>query len=276
MRKTIDFLKTNPIVTGILGLAIGVAATKVYVQYTIGRIALLRIILTMAMSMFVYLISRERSFENCHTTTGYVLKWGILTIIPELFMLFSIVFTLASEGSAVVAGWPVRVLLAVCACVFIGLFEELIFRVLINDALLYSFRNHKHIFIWIAIISSLVFGAVHVITGSIFTSPMAFGLAVLKTLSAGICGVCWLLMYWKTRNLWGIALLHALCDFPTFLQSALTEVNVSLGGAENYTGAGVAGLAVYLVQIVCNVIAFIILWKKVGKTIDFEDIRRNW
>lgn len=149
-------------------------------------------------------------------------------------------------------------------------------QVIINDALLYSFRNHKHIFIWIAIISSLVFGAVHVITGSIFTSPMAFGLAVLKTLSAGICGVCWLLMYWKTRNLWGIALLHALCDFPTFLQSALTEVNVSLGGAENYTGAGVAGLAVYLVQIVCSVIAFIILWKKVGKTIDFEDIRRNW
>lgn len=144
----------------------------------------------------------------------------------------------------------------------------------IND--LDSFRNHKHIFIWIAIISSLVFGAIHVITGSIFTSTMAFGLAVLKTLSAGVCGVCWLLMYWKTRNLWGIALLHALCDFPTFLQSALTEVNVSLGGAENYTGAGVAGLAVYLVQIVCNVIAFIILWKKVGKTIDFEDIRRNW
>ena len=276
MRKAIDFLKKHLIITGIIGVTIGVAATKVFVQSTIGGIALLRIILTMAMSMFAYLISGERSFENCHTTTGYVIKWGILTIIPELLLLLAFVLTLVSGESTLAAGWSVRVLFAVCACVFIGLFEELTFRVTINDALLYSFRNQKHVFIWIAIISSLVFGAVHVITGSIFTSPLAFGLAVLKTLSAGVCGMCWLLLYWRTRNIWGLALLHALCDFPTFLQSALTEVNVSLGSAGHYTDAGIEGLGLYLFQTVCSAVALIILWKKVGKTIDFEEIRRSW
>lgn len=276
MRKTIDFLKNHPVITGVIGVAIGVAATKVFAMDTIGKIALLRIILTMAMSMFVYLISGEKSFENCHTTTGYVVKWGILTIIPSVLLFIGLIFTFPTGVNTIAAGWPVRVLFAVVACVFVGLFEELTFRVTINDALLYSFRNKKHIFIWIAIISSLIFGAVHVITGSIFSSQMAMGLAVLKTLSTALDGVCWLILYWRTRNIWGIALVHALCDFPTFLQSALTEAIVSLGGAENYTGAGAGGLGIYLFQIVCSVVAVIILWKKVGKTIDFEEICRDW
>lgn len=92
MRKTIDFLKAHPLITGIIGVTIGVAATKVFTMDTIGKIAFLRIVLTMAMSMFVYLISREKSFENCHTTTGYVVKWGILTVIPELLLLLGFVF----------------------------------------------------------------------------------------------------------------------------------------------------------------------------------------
>ena len=276
MRKVIDFMKGHPLITGIIGVVIGVAATKIFVQNTIGRIALMRVILTMAMSMFVYLISGEKSFEKCHTTTGYVFKWGLLTIIPEFILFLGFLFILVSGNGTVIAGWPLRVLFAVCACVFVGLFEELTFRVTINDALLYRFRNNKYIFVWIAIISSLVFGAVHVITGKIFGSTATMGMAALKILSSGLCGLCWLILYWKTRNIWGIALIHALCDFTTFLQSALTEANVSLGGAENYTGASGSGLGVYLFQIVFSIVAVIILWKKVGKTIDFDEIRKTW
>ena len=276
MRKVIDFMKGYPLFTGIIGVIIGVATTKIIVPDTIGKIALMRIILTMAMSMFVYLISKEKSFENCHKTTGYVFKWGLLTIIPELVLFLGFIIILVSGEGAVVAGWPTRVLFAVCACVFVGLFEELTFRVTINDALLYRFRNNKHIFIWIAIISSIIFGAVHVISGSIFASPSALGMAILKVLSSGLCGLCWLIMYWKTRNIWGIALIHALCDFTTFLQSALTEAHVSIGGAGNYTGASGSGLGVYLFQIVFSIVAVIILWNKVGKTIDFDEIRKTW
>lgn len=276
MRKTIEFLKAHPLITGVIGVAVGVAATKVFRLDSIGEIAFLRIILTMAMCMFVYLISREKSFENCHTTTGNVVKWGILTVISELIFLFGFLFMLIKGESVLAPGWPLRALLAVVACVFVGLFEELTFRVMINDALLYSFRNNKHIFIWIAIISSLVFGSVHVISASIFTDPQALLLAVLKTLSVGIGGFCWLILYWKTRNIWGIALIHGLCDFATFLLPALTGNKSDLGGGESYTGIGAAGIVIYLFQIVCSLIALIILWKKVGKTIDFEEIRKNW
>ncbi len=114
------------------------------------------------------------------------------------------------------------------------------------------------------------------ITGSIFTNPEVLISAVLKTVAVGIGGFCWLILYWKTRNIWGIALVHALCDFSTFLMSALTENKVNLGGAENYTGMGTVGNIVYLFQIACSLIAAIILWNKVGKKIDFEEIRKTW
>ena len=276
MRKVIDFMKGHPAITGIIGVTIGVAATKVFKMDTISRMAFLRIIFTMAMSMFVYLISGEKAFENCHTTTGYVVKWGILTIIPGLLLFLVIVLSFISGETTIVAGWQVRVLFAVVACVFVGLFEELIFRVMINDAILYSFRNNRHVFIWIAIISSLVFGLVHVISGSIFTNSETMISAILKILSCGLGGICWLILYWKTRNIWGIALVHALGDFSSLLSSALTEAKFSIGGAENYTGEGVMGIGIYLFQIACGFIAVIILWKKVGKTIDFEEIRKTW
>lgn len=275
MRETIDFLKKHKVVTGAIGVVIAFAATKVFARSIISEMALLRIVLTMAMSMFVYLISGEKSFENCHTTTGYVIKWGMLTIIPELLLFFMVIFLLVSGEKSIVAGWSLRLLFGVIACVFVGLFEELTFRVLINDALLYSYRNKKNIFIWIAIISSFVFGIVHVIGPNMFAPQAVIGTA-LKTLSAALGGLCWLILYWKTRNLWGVALVHGIGDFVSFFQSALTEKVSSLGGAETYAETGEVGYVVYLIQAACSLVALIILWKKVGKTIDFEDIRRNW
>ena len=276
MRKSIDFLKAHPLITGVIGVAVGVGATKVFIVDAIWKWALLRVILTMALSMVGELVSKGRSFENCHSTTGYILKWGLVTQITSVIAFGSLIHTFITGELHIAAGWFPRLLAAICLAVFVGLFEELVFRVLINDALLYSFRNSKHIIVWIAVISSLVFGIVHVIGGGIPDSPAAFGAAVFKTVSCAVDGFILLLLYWKTRNIWGIALTHALWDLATFVQSALTESTTSFGGAKNYTDAGVAGIAVYSFQIIIGLIALAIVWKKVGKTIDFEEIRKNW
>ena len=275
MRKIIDFLKNHPVITGTIGVAVGVATIKAFPQNSMATVMLLRIVLTMAMSMFVYLISGRKSFEKCHTTTGYVVKWGILTVISELLMFIGIIYMLIVGQLPIVAGWPLRVFLAVIAVIFVGLFEEVTFRATIADALLYGFRNNKHIFIWIAIISSFVFGVVHVLGPNMF-APEAIAGTILKTISVGLGGLCWLILYWKTRNLWGLALVHALCDFGTFVQSAMCEGAANIGGTENYTRGGAAVSGIYIFQIVCSLVAVIILWKKIGKTIDFEEIRREW
>ena len=199
MRETIDFMKKHPVITGIIGVVIGTVTIKAFPQDSISKIALLRIVLTMAMSMFVYLISGERSFMNCHTNTGYVLKWGVLTIILELLLFLSVIYLFVSGVKAVVPGWPLRLLFAVIACIFVGLYEELIFRVIINDAILYGFRNNKHVFIWIAVISSFVFGVVHVMGPNMF-APQAITGTILKTVSTGLGGFCWLILYFLYKK----------------------------------------------------------------------------
>ena len=117
-------------------------------------------------------------------------------------------------GVPLVSDWQLILPITAVLLLFIGLFEELCFRVIINEALLYQFRNNKHIFLWIAIISSLLFGWVHV-SGVSLDSPIVAAQAVLKILSSGLMGFGLLILYWKTRNFWAISIAHALNDaFP--------------------------------------------------------------
>lgn len=46
-----------------------------------------------------------------------------------------------------------------------------------------------------------------------------------------------------------------------------------------YVNTGVLGgaaVGLYTIQIIVMVIILLVLWKKVVKTIDFEEIRRDW
>ena len=277
MRKTIDLLKTHPVLTGIIAVTIGVTATKLYPTDKLYMAAFLRIVLTMAMCMFVYLISGEKSFEKCHTTTGYVYRIGFISILMNVFFLIFALLPLLMGVNKLVDGWYYRLIIAFVLAIFVGLFEELMFRVIINDALLYAFRNSKHIFVWIAFVSSFVFGFVHVIGVNIFASPMSFTGAMLKTISTALGGFCWLMLYWKTRNLWGIALLHATDDLVSFVPRALTNiVDGQLGGADAYVNSGPDAAGLYVLMIVFSLVAVIYIWKKVGRTIDYEEIRRTW
>ncbi len=88
--------------------------------------------------------------------------------------------------------------------------------------------------------------------------------------------MCQIIILQCTRNIWGIALVHCLDDLGTFLQSALTETRANLGGADTYANVGEVGIWVYSAQIVFALIAAIVIWNKVGKTIDFDKIRKTW
>ncbi|WP_091872186.1 CPBP family intramembrane glutamic endopeptidase [Butyrivibrio sp. INlla16] len=73
-------------------------------------------------------------------------------------------------------------------------------------------QNDWDIVIFLPALSSLVFGAVHVL-GFDPSSPVAWGQAVAKTLESGVFGLALLILYWKTRNIWACGLAHGLFDF---------------------------------------------------------------
>jgi membrane protease YdiL (CAAX protease family) len=155
--------------------------------------------------------------------------------------------------------------------------------VIINDGLLYQFRGNKHIFAWIGLITTLVFGWIHVASAA-SSSPLAIAQAVLKTSSAGIMGFALLILYWKTRNFWAVALAHALYDSLPLIAGQLFDTGVKVGSyvteeTKEINGAavnmGAAQAVIFAVQTVIFIL-FTLALLKVLKSIDFEKMRREW
>lgn len=270
-------MKTHPLFTGTFAVALSVTSIKLLnPDARLFSMALLRLLIILAVSMCIYLISGTGSFEKCHKTTGYILKWNLLVMVIPIVLFLSELSQILTGADPLVAEWPTRLIGAVILFLTVGLVEELTFRVVINDAILYRFRNSKHVFLWIAVVSSLVFGAVHVIGTNIFATPLIFGTSMLKVLSTAVSGIFWLILYWKTRNVFGIAIGHYLYDLLTAGVNLLTAETAQVGGADTYAGGGMIAVVSFSAQILFEGIAIIILWKKVGKTIDFEEIRKTW
>ena len=161
--------------------------------------------------------------------------------------------------------------------------EEISARGLINDALLYQFRDSKmstkSLFVTIALVDTIVFGAVHVI-GSDFSTMSAVGFGLLKIVSSGIGSLAYLLMYWKTRNLWAIAIAHGLLDYLIdFPSTLLQEVGNTASNTQDYVSMtgnlAVANLGMQLIVIVIDAVVCTWIWKKHMKDVDFEEIRRT-
>ncbi len=274
MARILNLLKRKPLLTAALALAVVLAALNFPQESTWDR-AVLRIFLTGTMSFLLYLISGEKTLFGDGGKTGWVIRRlsGILV--------FGLVVGASAAGaliatSGIAPGLPSRLISLMVLFLFVGFFEELCFRAILNDALVYRFRDRRWVFVLSAVASSLIFGAMHVI-GSSVTSPEGFAQALLKTLSTGIAGFAFLILYWKTRNIWAVGLAHGLFDFLSALP--LVAGSTTPLGAGTYVQEGIEGLAailVYVIEIVVTGLITLSVWRKVGRTIDFEEMRKNW
>ena len=226
------------------------------------------------MSFVLYQISGEKTFESSYKNTGYVIKCFSVFLIISLIQ--GILLLLGNIQSSAVADNPVMGLVnTFLFYISVGLFEELLFRAVINDAILYELRDKKNVFLIIAIVSSVVFGAIHTVDVDV-TSITAWALAVGKTLETAVFGFALLILYWKTRNVWACGITHGLYDFLTAFSTGIFQ---SAGTTTSYVAVSdnsAYALIMYGVRTVIGLIMVFIIWKKVGKKIDFENIRKEW
>ena len=109
------------------------------------------------------------------------------------------------------------------------------------------------------------------------TSPSVAGQVAGKTISTGLFGLASLFLYWKTRNIWACGLLHGLFDFlislprVLFVQEQAANSSYAAEGSE-----GILVIVVYVIDIVINGLICYFIWKKIGRTMDFEEMRENW
>ena len=142
--------------------------------------------------------------------------WSIA--ISAVMMLLSIWDTV-SEGVEIVPDWPINLAYAFFLCVGIGFFEEGMVRGTLLGGLMAKFGRTKA-GIWFAVIvSSLVFGAMHIDFSSdlVAGDPLTYAQAALKILQTGMYGFVLAAVTVRTRSIFWPALLHGLDDFLLFV-----------------------------------------------------------
>lgn len=277
MKKMYDISKKYPILVGVVGFLViylSFMHTPSATDQNSYKLSVLKIIITIACTGFIALISGDKILVNSSNRTGYGMLIGIPIIMINGSMgLVGLILDLFGK-EPLADGWLINVLLLALSSLAIGFFEETLFRALINDAILYQFRDKKGVFVAIAIISSFIFGLLHVL-GSDVHNLLTFLQALLKTISCAMSGFLFLTVYWKTHNIVVCAILHAISDFIPALSYALFSKGEEL---ESYVMDGMEGIAQctgQVVQIILSVIAFLIMFKFI-KGIDFKKIREEW
>ena len=163
LRRYILLLKKSPIITALLAIVYIMVCIKKVDTSTNFQVFLVRTMLCGAVCFFLYQISGDKTLTSSYNSTGYVIKVSIgFLIIATLIGIVLMVMSL--QGDAPISDNPVLgTLVLFLMFMAVGLFEELAFRAVINDAIIYKFREWKYVFVLSAVVSSIAFGAAHVI-----------------------------------------------------------------------------------------------------------------
>ena len=276
LQKYILFLKRHPLITAAIAITYAILCLKCVPAETDFQVFLVRTILCGAMAFFLYQISGDKTLTSSYNSTGYVIKvasgFWIISFIMGVISLLS----MAASGAKVNENPVKHIIILFLMFLFVGLFEEMAFRAVINDAIIYAFRDKKYVFVLSAVVSSVVFGAAHVI-GFDVSSGLAWAQAVGKTASAGIFGLVLLFLYWKTRNIWACGVVHGVYDFMISFGSGIYDTTQETH--HTYVAPDEAAIPVIITYAVMILITLFILWrvwKKIGKQIDYDGIRENW
>jgi len=277
LKKYIEFMKRSPLITAALCIVYVVVCFRSVPTETDFQFFLVRTMLCGAVCFFLYQISGDKTLASCYVSTGYVIKNSIGFLVMSLIMGSVLLLSNINDKVPLKDNPVLGFIIIFLMFISVGLFEELAFRAVINDAIIYKFREKKYVFVLSAVVSSVVFGAAHIVGEFDATSAVAWGQAVAKTLETGVFGLALLILYWKTRNIWACGVVHGLFDFfAGYTEGLFVPVKTSGSSYINTGEDGVRILITYFAIAAINAVLTLLVWKKVGKTIDFEKIRRDW
>ncbi|MCF0259778.1 MAG: CPBP family intramembrane metalloprotease [Erysipelotrichaceae bacterium] len=150
-----------------------------------------------------------------------------------------------------------------------GFSEELLFRSVMTNNMMRVWMNKKHGIYAAAVISSLLFGAVHLFNAvsSGFTPALICQLAY-----AAAMGVLFGAMFLRTRNLWGCIFIHTLLDFISILFSAGDTASNEAVSKMLSTAVSIEALMFYALLIASSLAAAFYIMRPSKH----EQIKSNW
>lgn len=241
--------RSHPLLVTAVGLAIGLAVIWfVPSDGSLANMMFIRLGLTIVMFAIMAVAAGCNIIVPNAKSIGFSFKKSIYPLVVALVMGVFVLLGTAMKNEGMVSDWPLQLALVIMLCLLVGTFEEGLFRGIVFSGLLARFGETRRGLIGAVIVSSLIFGFVHV-TPSIMNGQVVTGLdmaqAALKTLQAGILGAFLAALFLKTRNIWGIALVHGLNDLFVMLGDALFSGTTSTTYVNNDAMMASASVVMY-------------------------------
>lgn len=221
MESCKSFSKKQPIILVILTLALVYGLMHLSLLLPSGpmKFAVLECIMAVCVFIVTYLFMGKEKVIFSKKGFGYSFRslrgYFVFMILFNAFAIMGAI-TLSMENGGEFHYQPIAFINVLIASLAIGIVEEFSFRGLVFGGLLQKLGNSKKNIILSAFLSGLIFGVMHVFeavfTGGV-TDMASAATAVLKTVQAGAFGIVLAFIYYKTRNIYAVATLHALDDF---------------------------------------------------------------
>ena len=163
-------------------------------------------------------------FSSGYDILGYTGRrplHGILVALPALAVAVNNlpIIGLATGGVKILRG-GIYLFVYVLESLSIGLFEEIAFRGVLYPAVLENRRSSTRQIFWSTVISSALFGGIHLF--NLFLGGGIGGVLLQVGYSFLIGGMCSIVLL-HTRSVWICAFIHALFDFGGSLTETLGE-----------------------------------------------------
>ena len=173
--------------------------------------ALVLIVMLLFKNSYVFTQKREK------VTKG--LYYGLFYIICAL--MFTLTFVSGFKGGLAVINLLI-------GCFLIGVAEEFLCRGWLLNEFLERFGSTKKGVWYSIIISGLIFGLMHL--GNIVSMGQDVATTLGQVISAASTGIVLGLIYYKTKNIWSVVILHGFWDFSLFLSdiAPITETTVMI------------------------------------------------
>lgn len=243
-------IRKYPILTALIMLAAGYGLVREIPVSSIEQQILVRVAAAALMFFAIYLAAGKQPFvwKKGSFWEAFYLCRSFL-IITFVLALLALVAGLQEEISPL---WKRTAALTFVECIFVGLFEEGLFRGVLLESFLVRLGKSKRGLIGAVLLSSFIFGYMHVIE---FTW-LAFGSADValqmfsKTLITMMSGCVFAAAYLKTKNLYAAAAVHGLTDFMLLFVNALSgemfeSVYVTVSDTEAFVGKDLLQILVF-------------------------------
>ena len=218
-----------------------------------------RVLLSLVILGFVALLGGAASLAPSGACLRSALRLGRYPLIVSAAFcaieLASIAILVGEEGPGTLSpSWATDLMGVAFLCLFVGVFEEGLFRTLLFGGLLSRHGQTRNGVLACALVSSVVFGMAHVSSSAGSLDPLTLAQMLLKTAQTGCLGLLFAAVYVRTHSFWGVVALHALTDFLVMAPLAM------LGGAEEALGSYVLDDASgYLVLLVIVLVVFYVI-----------------